>query len=56
MQKRKKPKRYLGTPRRESRIVVPPPTPPTPGNRYKLRTTIPAPGGVGHLRLTIQGR
>lgn len=53
MQKRKKPKRYLGTPRRESRIVVPPPT---PGNRYKLRTTIPAPGAVGHLRLTIQGR
>ena len=25
-------------------------------NRYKLRTTQPAPGGVGHLHLTIQSR
>jgi len=53
MQKQKKPKRYVGGRRRESRIVVPPPN---PGNPYKLRTTVPVPGAVGHLQLTIHGR
>ena len=53
MPKQKKPKRYVGTRRAESKIVVPPPN---PNNPYKLRTTLPAPGAVGHLRLVIGGR
>lgn len=53
MQKQKKPKRYVGIPRRESRVVV---RPPLPYNRYKLVSTLPVPGAVGHLYLTIQGR
>lgn len=53
MQKQKKPKRYVGARRRESRIVV---APANPNNRYKLRTTVGVPGAVGHLQLTIQGQ
>ena len=51
--KSKKPKKYVGVQRKPSRIVVPPMT---PNNPYKLRTTVPAPGGVGHLHLIIGGQ
>jgi len=51
--KRKKARRYVGIPRRPSKVVV---RPPTGYNRYKLVSTLPPPGGVGCLRLTIQGR
>ena len=51
--KSKKPKKIVRAGRKPSRIVVPPMN---PNNPYKLRTTLGAPGGVGHLHLVIRGR
>jgi len=51
--KSKKPKKYVGVQRKSSRIVVPPMN---PNNPYKLRTTVAAPGGVGHLHLVIRSQ
>jgi hypothetical protein len=49
----KKPKRIISQGRVPSKIVA---RPANPQNRYKIRSTLPAPGGIGHLVLTIQGQ
>lgn len=46
----KKPKKIIHTSARQNRIVV---RPHNPLNRYKLRSLVPPPGGVGHLRITL---
>lgn len=51
--KQPKKKRIIGHKYRPSRIVV---RPRNPLNRYKLRSTLPAPGGVGALHLVIHSR
>ncbi len=49
----KKPKKIIHQGRSPNRVVV---RPPNPHNRFKLKSTLPAPGAVGHLVLFIQGQ
>jgi hypothetical protein len=49
----KKPKRIVHTSARQNRIIL---RPHNPLNRYKLHSPVPAPGGVGHLRLTLRSQ
>jgi hypothetical protein len=53
MKTEKKPKRILRQGVPLNQVVL---RPHNPFNRYKIKSTLPAPGGIGHLHLFIQGQ
>lgn len=53
MKTEKKPKRIIRQGGPTNQVVL---RPRNPFNRHKIKSSLPAPGGVGHLHLFIQGQ